>query len=165
MAPDGLDDLDRYIIYKLQADARHTSSSEIADDMDVSSSTVRNRIAQLEERGIIRGYHADVDYEEAGFQLHTLIVCTAPIPKREELARAALEVSGVIDVQEVMTGEENVLVTVIGADGDDLSRIGRELSTTGLQVVDEDILRNHYTHAYHEFSKPLSAQSEDETKK
>lgn len=152
MAREGLDDLDRYIIYELQVDARHTSSNDIAEAMGVSASTVRNRIARLEEQGVVRGYHADVDYEKAGFQLYTLIVCTAPIPEREELARAALDVSGVVDVHEVMTGEENVLVTVVGEDSDDLSRIGRELSALGLHVVDEDIIRNHHTHAYHRFA-------------
>ena len=146
-----LDSLDRYIIYALQVDARHTSSSDIAERMDVSSSTVRNRIGRLEEQGIIRGYHADVDYELAGFQLHTLIVCSAPIPEREEYAEAALEVSGVVDVHEVMTGEENVLVTVVGEDGDDLSRIGRELSAIGLHVVDEDLIRSHHGHPYEGF--------------
>lgn len=153
MARDQLDELDKFIIHELQADARHTSSSDIAERMDVSSSTVRNRIAQLEERGIIRGYRADVDYESAGFQLYTLIICTAPIPEREELARAALEVPGVVGVQEVMTGEENVLVSAVGEDSDDLSRIGQELSATGLHVVDEDVIRSQYTHPYHGYAK------------
>ncbi len=33
----------------------------------------------------------DVDYERAGHQLYTLIVCTAPVPRREELAEAAVD--------------------------------------------------------------------------
>ncbi len=154
MARTGLDQLDRFIIYSLQKDARHTSSSDIAEKMDVSASTVRNRIGQLEERAVISGYHADIDYETAGFQLYTLIICTAPIPEREELARAALEVAGVVEVQEVMTGENNVHVTAVGEDGDDLTRIGRELSDIGLHVLDEDIIRNHYTNPYHKFKNP-----------
>lgn len=154
MVREGSDELDRYSIYELQIEARHTSSSDIAEQLDVSPSTVRNRIARLEERGTIRGYHADVDYQDAGFRLYTLIVCTAPIPEREELAKAALEVAGVVEVQEVMTGEENVFVSVVGEDGDDLTRIGRDLSEIGLHVADEDIIRNHYTHPYHKFDKP-----------
>lgn len=152
MTREGLDDLDRHIIHELQAEARHTSSSDIAEVAGVSASTVRNRIGRLEELGIVRGYHADVDYQRAGFQLYTLIVCTAPIPEREELARAALEVPGVVGVQEVMTGQENVLVSAVGEDGDDLSRIGRELSATGLQVADEDVVRNQHFHPYHGFA-------------
>lgn len=148
-----LDELDRHIIYTLQTEARHTSSGDIAEQMDVSASTVRNRIARLEDEGVIRGYHADIDYELAGYQLHTLIVCTAPIEDRETLAEAALEVTGVVEVQEVMTGEENVLVSVVGEDGDDLSRIGRELSDIGLHISDEDVIRNHHTNPYHRFNQ------------
>ncbi|KAB1190402.1 winged helix-turn-helix transcriptional regulator [Haloferax sp. MBLA0076] len=153
MTMSGLDDLDREILYMLQGEARHTSSTDIADSLDVSASTVRNRIQRLEGDGVLRGYHADVDYESAGYQLFTLIVCTAPIPEREELAVAAAEVSGVVEVQEVMTGESNVLVRAIGEDGDDLSRIGEELDELGLQVLDEDLIRNTHRTPYAGFEQ------------
>ena len=142
MTLEGLDDLDRTILHSLQADARRTSSQDIADEAGVSASTVRNRISRLEDRGIITGYHADVDYERAGYQLYTLIVCTAPVPRREELAADALDVPGVVRVEEVMTGAENVHVFAVGRDSDDLSRIGRDLDDLGLEVADEDILRS-----------------------
>ncbi|WP_136717937.1 Lrp/AsnC family transcriptional regulator [Halorientalis salina] len=147
-----LDDLDRHIIYRLQHDARNTSASTIAEEKGVSPSTVRNRINRLEEADVIKGYHLDVDYERTGFQLHTLIVCNAEIPEREELCREALEIEGVVAIREVMTGSENVHVEVVGGDGDDLSRIGRELDALGLEVVDEDLIRNEYVHAYEGFS-------------
>lgn len=146
-----LDALDRRVLFSLQRDARGTSSGDIALDTDVSASTVRNRIASLEQRGILRGYHADVDYERSGYQLYTLVVCTAPIPDRERLAKAALDVPGVVEVREVMTGTANVHVDVVGADGDDLSRIGRELDELGLDVVDEDLIRNRYTTPFRGF--------------
>ncbi|WP_435335906.1 Lrp/AsnC family transcriptional regulator [Haloarchaeobius sp. TZWWS8] len=146
-----LDDLDRRILSHLQTEARQTSSSDIAGAFDVSPSTVRNRIQQLEADGVIRGYHADVDYERAGYQLFTLIVCTAPIPTREELAKAAATVDGVVEVQEVMTGEGNVLVRAIGTDGDDLTRIGEELDELGLKVSDEDLIRNTHRSSFSGF--------------
>jgi len=146
-----IDDLDRNIIYALQQDARHTSASEIAESLDVSARTVRNRISKLEESGVIAGYDVDVDYEAAGYQLHTLIVCTAPIHEREEIARRALDVSGVVAIREVMTGADNVHVEVVGTDGNDLSRIGRDLNDVGLEVVDEDLIRNEYTRPFHQF--------------
>jgi DNA-binding Lrp family transcriptional regulator len=149
-----LDDLDRWILYNLQNEARHTSSSEIAETLDVSASTVRNRIQRLEADDVIRGYHADVDYEAAGYQLFTLIVCTAPIPEREELAEAAAQVPGVVEVQEVMTGEANVLVRAIGVDGDDLTRIGEALDELGLRVSDEDLIRNTHRSPYSHFGDP-----------
>jgi len=156
MAIRELDTLDREILYTLQAEARHTSSTDIAASLDVSASTVRNRIQQLEADGVLRGYHADVDYESAGYQLFTLIVCTAPIPEREELAAAAATVPGVVEVQEVMTGEANVLVRAIGEDGDDLTRIGEELDELGLHVSDEDLIRETHRSPYTGFSEQTS---------
>jgi len=153
MATRELDALDRQILYRLQTEARHTSSSDVAASLDVSASTVRNRIQRLESDGVIRGYHADVDYETAGYQLFTLIVCTAPIPERAELAEAAAAVPGVVEVQEVMTGEGNVLVRAIGVDGDDLSRIGEELDELGLRVSDEDLVRNTHRRPYSRFDE------------
>ena len=160
MAWDDLDELDKHILYALQRDARNTSSSDIAERAGVSSSTVRNRIKRLEERGVIRGYHLDVDYEEAGSQLYTLIVCNAPIPEREELAKRALDVPGVVTVREVMTGEGNVHIGAVGIDGDDLSRIGRDLDDIGLEVVDEDLVRNEYANPYRAFD--IDAETGDE---
>jgi DNA-binding Lrp family transcriptional regulator len=146
-----IDDLDKRILHALQGDSRDTSASDIADQADVSARTVRNRLNNLEDSGIIEGYTAEVDFERAGYQLHTLIVCTAPIHEREEIAKEALDVPGVVALREVMTGEENVHVEVVGTDGDDLSRIGRELNDLGLEIVDEDIIRNEYTRPFQQF--------------
>lgn len=151
MSEGPLDDLDRRIVYSLQQDARKTSASEIAERAGVSASTVRNRIQKLEKAGILTGYRPEVNYEAASYQLRTLIVCTAPIPDREALAKEALGVPGVVAVREVMTGTENVHVEAVGADGDDLSRIGRDLDELGLEVVDEDLIRNEYECAFHGF--------------
>ncbi len=152
MTLEGLDDLDRYILHKLQEDARETSSKEIATAMDVSPSTVRKRIDRLEAEGIITGYHAEVDYGKAGYQLHMQIACTAPISQREQLSQAALDVSGVVAVRELATGEENVLATVIAEDNDDLSRIAGELSDLGLAVADELLVRREHFTPYRKFA-------------
>lgn len=154
-----LDELDKRILYELQRDARHVSSNTIAERMDVASSTVRNRIKILEERGVIRGYDVDIDYEKAGYDLYSLIVCTAPIPEREQLAKDARTVPGVIKVREVMTGEENVHIAALGSNKADLTRIGRELDDLGLSVVDEDLIYHEFTHAYHEFNVGVDAGS------
>jgi Lrp/AsnC family leucine-responsive transcriptional regulator len=152
MAETTLNEIDKQIIYRLQGDARHTAASEIAESLDVSARTVRNHIDQLEESGVIQGYDVNVDYEMAGYQLRTLVVCTAPIHEREAVAKRALEVPGVVGVREVMTGEENVHVDVVGADSNDLSRIGRDLQEVGFHVADEDLIRNEYSTAFAEFA-------------
>jgi len=155
-----LDYIDRCILYSLQEDARQMSASTIAERLDVSARTVRNRIDKLEEAGVINGYHLDVNYEIAGYQLHTMVVCTAPIEEREEIAKAAADVPGVINVREIMTGDQNLLVEVVGTDGDDLSRITGDLNDLGLHINDEDIIRNEYESQFQEFDRCGPSKSE-----
>jgi DNA-binding Lrp family transcriptional regulator len=157
-----LDEVDKKILYELQKDARATSSSDIAAELDISSSTVRNRIHRLEEEGVIRGYHIDIDYEKAGYPLFTKIICSAPISEREELADEARQVEGVTAVREIMTGQRNVYVNAIGRSHDDLSRVGRDLSDLGLTVVDEQLIRDEYYCPYHGFLLRDEGQGQNE---
>lgn len=138
----GIDDLDRRILYTLQEDARHASSRDIAARTGVSASTVRKRIKRLEDEGVLAGYRAVVDYERAGYQLHVQVVCTAPVAERDTLAAEALAVPGVVGVRGLATGERNVVVTVVGDDGDDLTRIVTELNTLGLTILEEELVRS-----------------------
>ncbi|MFC7229288.1 Lrp/AsnC family transcriptional regulator [Salinirubellus salinus] len=146
-----LDSTDRSILYYLQQDARRTSSNDIAERLGLSASTVRTRINKLEDSGIIRGYHIDIDYDLAGYPLYTKIICTAPVTDRDALADRAREVHGVTAVREIMTGKRNVYVNAIGQTHDDLNRIARELDELGLDIVDEQIIRDEYVCPYHGF--------------
>lgn len=116
------DDIDRRIIYRLMADARNTSVPAIAKEVNVSARTIRNRIQQLEERGILTGYHASVDFDRTGARLTDLFICTAPVPERERLVRTVLGVPGVVNARELMSGRENLHVTAIGTDTNDRVR-------------------------------------------
>jgi Lrp/AsnC family leucine-responsive transcriptional regulator len=144
MTDGDLDTIDRQILAALQGKARHTSSSEVAEELEISASTVRSRLSKLEDREIIRGYYIDIDYDAAGYPLYTKIICTAPVAERDAIAKQAQEIRGVTAVREVMTGERNVYVNAIGTDHDDLNRISTELDELGLHVVDEQLVRDEY---------------------
>jgi len=146
-----LDSTDRQILYYLQQDARGTSSTDIAEKLGLSSSTVRTRLNKLEDSEIIRGYHIDIDYELAGYPLYTKIICTASVPERDELANKARDIQGVTAVREIMTGERNVYVNAIGRNHDDLNRISKDLDALGLRIVDEQLIRDEYVCPYHGF--------------
>lgn len=146
-----LDSVDKHILYYLQQDARGTSSSDIASELGLSASTVRTRLNKLERSGIVRGYHIDIDYDLAGYPLYTKIICTAPIPERNRLANRAREIHGVTAVREIMTGERNVYVNAIGRDHDDLNRISEDIDALGLDIVDEQLIRDEYVCPYHGF--------------
>ena len=140
-----IDDVDRAILHALQADARSTSSGDIAERTGTSDSTVRKRIQRLESEGVIKGYSADVDYGKSGYPLRMLLFCTASIPDRGELVPEILAIDGVVSVQELVTGEQNLLVTAVGESDGDITPVAQELLDMGLTVADEVLVRSHET--------------------
>jgi len=152
MADYELDDVDREILRALQEEARNLSSAEIAERTAASSSTVRKRIQRLESEGIIKGYSADIDYQKSGYPLRMLLFCTAPIPERGSLIEDILTIPGVVSVQELVTGEKNLLVTAVGETDDDITPVAQELLDMGLTVADEVLVRGHESTPFDEFS-------------
>ncbi|MFD1341705.1 Lrp/AsnC family transcriptional regulator [Litorisediminicola beolgyonensis] len=63
-----LDPIDRKILSELQADGRMTNV-ELAKRVGISAPPCLRRVRALEEQGFIRGYHADVDPRELGFEV------------------------------------------------------------------------------------------------
>lgn len=63
-----LDPIDRRILAELQADGRMTNV-ELARRVGISAPPCLRRVRALEEAGYIRGYHADVDIRELGFEV------------------------------------------------------------------------------------------------
>ena len=147
-----LDAVDREILYALQQEARNLSSGEIAERTDASSSTVRKRIQRLESEGIIKRYSAEIDYTKSGHPIRMLLFCTAPIPERGEYREEILDIPRVISVQELVTGEENLLVTAVGETDRDITPVAQELSDLGLTITDEVLVRSHETTTFDEFS-------------
>ncbi|MGI3165311.1 Lrp/AsnC family transcriptional regulator [Pseudooceanicola sp. 200-1SW] len=63
-----LDPIDRKILAELQADGRMTNV-ELAKRVGISAPPCLRRVRTLEEQGYIRGYHAEVDSRELGFEV------------------------------------------------------------------------------------------------
>ncbi|SFD55113.1 Lrp/AsnC family transcriptional regulator [Roseivivax sediminis] len=63
-----LDAIDRKILAELQADGRMTNV-ELAKRVGISAPPCLRRVRALEEQGFIRGYHAEVDPRELGFEV------------------------------------------------------------------------------------------------
>ena len=77
-----LDATDWAILDVLQDDAR-TSNRELAAAVHVSPSTSSERVRNLKADGVIRGYHADVDYGALGRHVQALTAITLRPPRRE----------------------------------------------------------------------------------
>ncbi|MBO6865599.1 MAG: Lrp/AsnC family transcriptional regulator [Pseudomonadota bacterium] len=63
-----LDPIDRKILSELQADGRMTNV-ELAKRVGISAPPCLRRVRALEEQGFIRGYHAEVNPRELGFEV------------------------------------------------------------------------------------------------
>jgi DNA-binding Lrp family transcriptional regulator len=146
-----IDEIDKRILYYLGRDARNTTTPDVAEEMDVTAATIRNRIRQLEQNGIIQGYPADIDYEAINGHVTYQFTCTAPIPDRNRLAQSVLEISGVVTVRELMTGKSNLSITAVGSDTNDINRIAGELSSLDLEIEDESVMQNEYHQPYEPF--------------
>jgi DNA-binding Lrp family transcriptional regulator len=140
-----IDEVDKAILFALQEDARNMSSGDIAKRTGTSDSTVRKRIQRLESDEVVKGYSAEVDYQRSGYPLRMLLFCTASIPERGELIPEILSIEGVVSVQELVTGEENLLVTAVGETDSDITPVAQQLLDMGLTVSDEVLVRSHET--------------------
>ncbi len=90
-----LDEANRRLLAALQDDAR-LSLAELGRRVGLSAPAVGERLARLEQAGVIRGYHADVDPRALGYGLDVVLrVRPAPreLRKVADLARSTPEVT------------------------------------------------------------------------
>ena len=146
-----VDEIDKRILYRLAEDARNTSTSDIAEEMDVTPATIRNRIKQLKEEGILRGYHTDINYKSIEGYVTYQFRCTAAIPDRKRLAQSTLEIHGVITARELMAGSSNLVITAVGADTNEITQIAHKISNLGLEIDDESVIEDEYYTPYSAF--------------
>ena len=137
-----LDTVDRAIIYHLQEDAR-TPITDIADAVNVSDNTVRNRIRALEEKDIITGFQVNVDYDAAGVQHHFLFVCSARVSEREQLVDDARQLDGVTEVITLMTGSENVYIISAASGKKKITELAYAIDSLGLEIEREHLIWRH----------------------
>jgi Lrp/AsnC family leucine-responsive transcriptional regulator len=96
--PDGkslLDDTNRRLLDALEEDPR-ASAAELGRRIGMSAPAVRERVARLEQAGVIRGYRLDVDPAAIGLPVAAWVrVRPGPgqLPKIAELAARTPEVS------------------------------------------------------------------------
>lgn len=153
-----LDDVDEGILFLLQGDARNVTTKTIAEKLGVASSTVANRIKNLEERDVIRSYRPDIDYGQTEYDHHLLVVGTAPPGETERLVDEALEVRGVVGSRELLTDRKNVRFEVIGATQDDVERSVEGLSDVGVSVVRTEILKRERQQPFDGFGRQFTSE-------
>ena len=125
-----LDETDRAILRILSADAR-TPFSEIARRIEMSSATVHDRVNRLEDAGVIRGYHADIDPKAVGYGVSALVGLRVEQGREEDALSRLREIDGVEEIH-LTTGEWDVILRVYAKDTDGL----RELMFDNVAAMD-----------------------------
>jgi DNA-binding Lrp family transcriptional regulator len=79
-----LDELDSALLAGLQNNARQTNR-DLAEAVGVAPSTSLERVRSLRERGVIRGYHAEVDLQALGRSVQALVAVRIRPPSRQNI--------------------------------------------------------------------------------
>lgn len=118
---DAVDSVDRAMLELLARDARITNQ-RLAETVGVAPSTALARLRSLRERGVIRGFHAEVDLAALGRPLQALIAVRLTVHAREQIdafTETVRLLPGVLMVFH-LTGVTDYLVWVAAADAQDL---------------------------------------------
>ena len=106
-----LDDLDLQILAILQKDGR-TAHSEIARQLEVGHTRVRDHVLRMEELGVIKGYRVIVDPTILGFNIQCMIHVEVDQQKDyDEFVTQLLEMEEVVEITNI-TGQYDCIVRV-----------------------------------------------------
>lgn len=103
-----LDDIDLDICDALQLDGRR-SYRELGEMVGLSAPAVRDRVRRLEDRGIIAGYRAVIDYELVGFPIQCIIRLSTSGRSDEHLDNVLRDVPEIVEANRVTGSESHVV--------------------------------------------------------
>jgi len=118
-----INDIDKQILELIQRDAR-IANVEIARRVGLAPSAVLERVRKLEERGIIRGYAAEINPKEVGLGL-TVFVFVRTSECNSGVEEALMALPEVLEAHEV-AGEDCILLKVRTKDTEELGKLLRE---------------------------------------
>ncbi len=118
-----INEIDIKILNIVQQDAR-ISNAEIARQVGLAPSAVLERVRKLEERGVIRGYAAEIDAAQVGFGL-TAFVFVRTNECCSETDKFLAEIPEVLEVHDV-AGDDSYLLKVRAKNTEELARLLRE---------------------------------------
>lgn len=132
-----LDAVDLRIVRELLANGRK-SNRDVAAAAGVAPSTSLERIRSLQERGVIKGFHADVDLAALGRTVQALIAVRIRPPSRHNIERFRDWVAGLPETRGVFvtSGVQDFLIHVAVADTDGLYAFVIDRLTERAEVAD-----------------------------
>lgn len=134
-----IDETDLEILKHLRKDGR-ASFSEIADKLNLATSTVTGRVQKMEEKEVITGFRPVIDYEELGFKLTAMIAIKADSDRIVDTADKLQKNERVISFFEV-TGDTDMIVVSRFIDREDMNSFLKNLqSTSGIRSTETNVI-------------------------
>jgi len=131
----GQDDLDETILRILQGDGK-ISIEKIAEMLDRSPSTIRDRVRKMEEERLILGYSTIVDQERLDINAEALVLADIEAEEEGKAIGALMSMESVSEVMKV-TGEPRLMFRVRAADRQELIRfLDRSIRPLGFRRMD-----------------------------
>ena len=132
------DPSDLSLIEALQGNARQTNRS-LAHVAGLAPSTTLNRVRELENTGVVAGYHADIDLGALGRDLQALVFVRLQPKNDETVSRFVDHIWSMPETIAIhlITGVEDVLVHVAVSDTEALQRAVLNRISNFPGVVDE----------------------------
>ena len=103
-----IDDVDRKIIRLLQKDSRK-SFNKLSEGVEIAVGTAYNRVKNMEDKGIIKGYSVLLDSDKLGYDLTALILVKADGQYLTEVENKLAKLDEVISIYDI-TGEYDIAV-------------------------------------------------------
>ena len=116
-----IDDVDRRILRVLAQDAR-VPNNALAERVGIAPSTCLGRVRGLRERGVIRGYHADIDPAALGLPIQAMIAVRLQSHAPGHIPEFAAAVARLPEVLNVcfLAGDVDFYVHIAAASTQDL---------------------------------------------
>lgn len=121
-----LDDTDHLILELLQRNGRLTMR-ELGERIAMSAPGATERVRRLEEAGIITGYHAAIDPDKVGKQIHGyILVENIPYPRLEEFYRFVQQTPELYAAETIVSGGREAVLKIACSSTARLMEINRE---------------------------------------
>jgi DNA-binding Lrp family transcriptional regulator len=116
-----LDRIDRIIVAAMQKNAR-VSNKELAATVGLAPSSCHARVRRLEDEGVLRGYHADVDPRALGVGLEAMVHVQLSTHGPERIDRFREAMIALPEVRAVfyLAGRHDFLVHIVVRDSEHL---------------------------------------------
>ena len=112
-----LDEIDRRLLAELQAEGRVTNV-ELAQRVGLTAPPCLRRVRALEEAGIIRGYHADLNPEALGYGITVFAMVSLKSQAEADLRAFEEHVAKLEPVREchMLNGEIDFILKIVSRD-------------------------------------------------